>query len=831
MNPKKKSSLTYIIPILIIILVTYLAMQFAYAYDIANKKTYEKKSEVITKTISIFCDIIEKEPFPPHKSESTKKFVFFADFLTIVIIMYQSTSKHKTITGKEYGTAEWETVKHISHLSGKAQYNAELKRIKDKKNKATINALKEKYGIEKINRKIYYFSERLFTQTEKLCMYNWELNNNTMVLGGPGSGKTRGYVLPNILQANTSMIITDPKGEILEKVGHFLEIKGYKIRVLNIENFEISDCFNPLYYIHRERNGWEARVDVMTDILLQNTNGTCENNGGGGQDSAFWENAERLFWQAIFNAVLIGFDDKDCNFLSVRKLIDMLDIKEDNDNRDSELDKLFECMEEEYGSDCMAVRQFKTFRSKCVGKTALSVVISAVARIQLLAVPQIERVLSRDDMQLDMVGEEKTALFVIKKPTNDSGNFLAGMLFSFAFSELEYCASTLHAEQKCVPVPVHFYLDEFANTCKIPKFNELLSYARSLGIGITMILQSLSQLKEMYEKKWETIIDDCNTFLYLGGISSESTLKYLSGMIGTGTFEKKNTSKSKGRQSSFSTSYDKFGRKLMDESEIQRLKKDNCLLRISGYNVFKSKKYNYKKHPNYKYTSDKDPKNFYRHIPLYITEQQQKEKILKEQEIQVQNERLQKEKEETVKREIDNIIRQGLIEVNINQQETIDKLKTNLINCEIVDGIFENDDLFTEQTLEDKTNEEIIDFMTNAEREEVIESNVKDITINITDVIFKDMIEPMLDSSAVQQTLENLKNDDVIDVGKEEELQANENNEIPHGEEDDFSFLPAEEYNYDDEEDYFNTVMEVTNLETDLTGTINKYSFTHDINI
>lgn len=451
-------------------------------------------------------------------------------------------------------------------------------------------------------RKKYLDADMLFTKTERISFYNFVLNNNTLILGGSGSGKTRGFVMPNILQAHSSYIITDPKGEILEKAGYFLsKIKGYKIRVLNLDEKADSDGYNPFVYIHPEREGYEERVLDLIETIIINTDGGEKKSGS----DPFWPMAERLFLQSIFFFVADGFVEEERNMNTVHKLISMLQIGEEEDNRDSDLDIFAQIFAEKFGEDHIGVQQYNEFRSKSSGKTAKSVVISAVARLAPFKTADVRKIFSQDTMDLDRVGEEKTAIFVVVPPTTTTFNFVAGMLFTQLFQELQYCATQVHKhEGQRLPVPVRFILDEFANTCTIPNFVKILAYARSFGIGITVILQSLEQIKNMYKDEWGVIVDNCNTLLYLGSITHDGTLEYMSKLLGKGTFDKQTTGLTRGRNGSSSKNEDVVGRELMMPSDIREMPKKDCLLVVGGRPAFYSEKYEYKEHPNYRFTSD-----------------------------------------------------------------------------------------------------------------------------------------------------------------------------------------------------------------------------------
>ena len=603
------------------VVVLFLSLHLAVSYEHVKDKPLVKdmmfeNNTIVQKEyfntpalIADFGDRLDKHIGEIEFNKSTPKFLLGGLFVCLLVGAYIITTRKKFITGSEYGTSKWAKIDCIKHLFSENAMKSEIAAVK-KRTGLSESQITEK--IEAIKAK-YEDADMLLTKTERICMYNYELNNNTLIVGGAGSGKTRGYVLPNILQANASYIITDPKGEILEKIGYFLEhVKGYKIRVLNLDEKKLSNGYNPFHYIHRERDGWEERVLSLIETVIINTDGGVKKTG----TDPFWDKAERLFLQSVFFAVAEAFPPIQSNMNTVMELIRWLKISEEGDNYDSDLDLFFQCFEAKYGADHIAVQQFKEFREKASGKTAKSIVISAVARLAPFNIKEVRRISTHDDMYLDMVGEEKTAIFVVVPPIDKTYNFIAGMLFTQLFQELNYCALNVHKHDgQRLPISCRFILDEFANTCEIPNFVSILAYARSLGIGITPILQSLEQIKNMYKDEWGVIIDNCDTLLYLGKVKHMETLKYISELLGKGTFDKRSTSVTRGRQSSSSISDDKFGRELMDASEVRKLKSKKCLLFVSSQDPFYSTKYEYKKHKNYIYTSDKNAKYSYHYKP------------------------------------------------------------------------------------------------------------------------------------------------------------------------------------------------------------------------
>ena len=604
------------------------------------------------------------------------------------------------------------------------------KAVKDQYERHLKAFYKNKRRIEQIKKK-YENADALFTKTERISIFNYVLNNNTMILGGSGSGKTRGFVMPNILQAHSSFVVTDPKGEILEKAGYFLEtVKGYKIHVLNLDDKSQSDGYNPFVYIHPERPGYEERVLMLIEAIIINTDGG-EKKGG---TDPFWDKAERLFLQAIFFFTCDGFIPEEQNMNTVLTLIGMLQIGEEEDEHDSDLDYFAEIFKQKHGEEHIGVQQYKEFREKASGKTAKSIVISAVARLAPFRTSEVRRIFSYDTMQLDRLGEEKTAIFVVVPPTDTTFNFIAGMLFTQMFQELQYCATQVHKHDgQVLPIPVRFILDEFANTCTIPQFVKILAYARSFGIGIVPILQSLEQIKNMYKDEWGVIVDNCNTLLYLGGITHMDTLEYVSKLLGKGTFDKKTTGRTRGKSGSSSQNFDVIGRDLMDAAEIRKLPKSDCLFIVGGRNPFYSKKYDYSSHPNYKYTSDANRAYSYEYKPPQAP---QRTFIVKEEFNHGDNEKEQRVAErvdqimEAIDKEVDEI------QMNLNLQNVLSHMTKSFPYLEpIRDELLQVDDgsvdeVDNEMLLAalnfDEEDEQIDDILANVQtRLEAINHNIE----------------------------------------------------------------------------------------------------------
>jgi len=548
-----------------------------------NKRLYRADKALIRQQVSDAVKAARLEPWRPLKIKGIYEFTV-----------------HDLRTSPRYA--------HLTPGELGAEVRKAARRCKDDlaefyKGKGRKSALREKYKD----------SDSILTGSERACIYNLKVNSNTLVIGGSGAGKTRGFVLPNLLQAHTSFVVTDPKGEILMKCGRFLsEYRGYDIRVLNLDNMSRSDGYNPFVYIRPEREGYEERVRKLIKTIIINTDGGEKRNSA----DPFWEKAEELFLLAIFFFACDGFIEEERNMNTVLMLIAMLKIEEERDNCNSELDLFAKVFEKSNGKGHIGLQYFNEFRSKASGKTAKSIVISAVARLAPFNTAAVKRIFSYDSMNLEELGEKKMAIFVVVPPTNKDYGFIAGMLFQQIFSELQYCAAEKYKYHgQVLPVHVRFILDEFANTCTIPDFLQILAYARSFGISIAPILQSLEQIKNMYKDEWGVIIDNCASRLFLGGVSNMDTLEYVSKMLGKATFDKRTSGRTYGIRGSSSHNYDKVGRELLDPSELAKLPKDDCLLFISGRNPFYSKKYDYTKHPNYRFTSDGNASYAYAHRP------------------------------------------------------------------------------------------------------------------------------------------------------------------------------------------------------------------------
>lgn len=423
-------------------------------------------------------------------------------------------------------------------------------------------------------------------------------NNNILVIGGSGTGKSRFMIKPNMLQANSSFVITDPSGELLESHGAFLREKGYDVRVFNLSQMEHSNCYNPFNYIRNEEG-----VLTMINALIKNTTPK-----GSSSNDPFWEKAETALIQAICFFLIAECEPEEQNFSSVMKLLRCVDAGEGAENKKSVLDILMDELREK-DPENIALRSYAVFKSAGGGKTAQSILISCQTRLQMFNLKAISNLTNTDNIDLGSIGDKPTALFCVTKVEDNTFNFLVALLYTQLFETLYD-----HAKKDCkglrLPVHVRFLLDEFANIGTIPDFNEKLATMRKHEISCTIVIQALSQLKTMYKDDWEVIVGNCDTLLFLGG-SDATTLDYISKKLGKETIRAKNTSRNYGRTGGSGVSFNTTGRELMQPDEISAMDNMNCIVFIRGEAPFFSVKYDYPKHPNYSLTGDADDKKLF----------------------------------------------------------------------------------------------------------------------------------------------------------------------------------------------------------------------------
>ena len=439
------------------------------------------------------------------------------------------------------------------------------------------------------------------TQTERLTMNSrpkqpkYARNKNILVIGGSGSGKTRFFVKPSLMQMHSSYVVTDPKGTVLIECGKLLKQRGgYRIKVLNTINFKKSMHYNPFAYIRSEKD-----ILKLVNTIIANTKGDGEKSG-----EDFWVKAERLFYCALIGYIWYEAPEEEKNFTTLLEMINASEAREDDEEFQSPVDLMFERLEEK-DPEHFAVKQYKKYKL-AAGKTAKSILISCGARLAPFDIKELRELMETDDMELDTIGDRKTALFVIISDTDDTFNFVVSILYTQLFNLLCDKADDVYGGR--LPVHVRCLLDEFANIGQIPKFEKLIATIRSREISASIILQSQSQLKAIYKDNADTIIGNCDTTLFLGG-KEKTTLKEMSEILGKETIDSFNTSETRGRELSHGLNYQKLGKELMTQDEIAVMDGGKCILQVRGVRPFFSDKYDITKHPNYKYLSDYDKKN------------------------------------------------------------------------------------------------------------------------------------------------------------------------------------------------------------------------------
>ena len=440
----------------------------------------------------------------------------------------------------------------------------------------------------------------ILTKTERLMMSNRPpdpknaRNKNVLVVSGSGSGKTRFWLKPNLLQCHSSYVVTDPKGTVLVECGKLLQRGGYRIKVLNTINFKKSMRYNPFAYIRSEKD-----ILKLVNTLIANTKGDGEKAG-----EDFWVKSERLFYCALIGYIWYEAPEEEKNFTTLLEMINASEAREDDPEFQSPVDLMFERLEEK-DPEHFAVRQYKKFLLSA-GKTRSSILISCGARLAPFDIKELRDLMETDEIELDTIGDRKTALFVIISDTDDTFNFVVSILYTQLFNLL--CDKADDEYGGRLPVHVRCLLDEFANIGQIPKFEKLIATIRSREISASIILQSQSQLKAIYKDNADTIVGNCDTTLFLGG-KEKTTLKEMSEILGKETIDSFNTSENRGREVSHGLNYQKLGKQLMTEDEIAVMDGGKCILQLRGVRPFFSDKYDITKHPNYKYLSDYDKKN------------------------------------------------------------------------------------------------------------------------------------------------------------------------------------------------------------------------------
>jgi type IV secretion system protein VirD4 len=498
-----------------------------------------------------------EHPFSITICENTAKVVLICLLIYALGIGIYLSSPRNYRRNEEYGSARWGNVKQVN------------KTYADKN----------------------YCSNKIFSKNVRmgLDMYRYQRNLNTLVIGGSGAGKTRFYAKPNIMQCNTSFVTLDPKGEILKSTGHLLEAKGYEIKVIDLINMNKSFGYNPFQYIHDD-----PEILKLITNLIRNT--TPKGSQAG---EPFWEKSETAILQALMLYLFHYAPKEEQNFSMLMEMLSYAEVREDDEAYVSPLDELFFRLKtDDPGS--IALKQYLIYKD-AAGKTAKSILISVGVRLAVFNLRELSDLTRFDELELEMIGIRKTALFAIIPDNDSTFNFLIGMLYTQLFQTLYIQARDYPHES--LPVHVHFLMDEFANVALPDEFDKLLSTMRSRNISVSIIIQNLSQLKALYKDSWESITGNCDETYYLGG-NEQSTHKYISDLLGKETLDTNTFGKSSGRSGSYSTNYQKTARELMTPDEVRLLNNKYGILFIKGERPIIDLKYNLLKHPNIKMTMD-----------------------------------------------------------------------------------------------------------------------------------------------------------------------------------------------------------------------------------
>ena len=486
-------------------------------------------------------------------------------FLVKFIVHTKIKNAKKFRQGKEYGSARWGGPKDI-----------------------------EPYLDERFDNNI------LLTNTERLTMNSrpknpkYARNKNVLVVGGSGSGKTRFFLKPNLMQMHSSYVVTDPKGTVLIECGKMLEKHGYEIKVLNTINFKKSMHYNPFAYLRSEKD-----ILKLVQTIMANTKGEGEKSG-----EDFWTKAERLYYTALIGYLYYEAPIEEQNFETVLAFIDASEVREEDENFKNAVDYIFDALEKEKPNH-FAVKQYRKYKL-AAGKTAKSILISCGARLAAFDIEELRNLMEYDEMGLDTIGDKKTALFIIISDTDDTFNFVVAMMYTQLFNLL--CDKADDEYGGRLPVHVRCLLDEFSNIGQIPKFEKLIATIRSREISASIILQAKSQLKAIYKDHADTILGNCDSELFLGG-KEGTTIKELSENLGKETIDLYNTSETRSNQKSFGLNYQKLGKELMSRDELKVMDGGKCILEIRGARPFFSDKFDITKHKNYKLLSDYNQKN------------------------------------------------------------------------------------------------------------------------------------------------------------------------------------------------------------------------------
>ncbi|MDU3198692.1 MAG: type IV secretory system conjugative DNA transfer family protein [Anaerococcus hydrogenalis] len=522
--------------------------------------------DIIDRVLVAFSQIDTLKYIPSLKIKNLIPGLILSVVIKLILIQKKKNAK-KFREGREYGSARWGNEKDI-----------------------------EPYIDKKFENNV------LLTQTERLTMNNrpknpkYARNKNVMVIGGSGSGKTRFFVKPNLMQMHSSYVVTDPKGTLVLECGKMLERNGYEIKILNTINFKKSMRYNPFAYLKSEKD-----ILKLVQTIIANTKGEGEKS-----TEDFWVKAEKLYYTALIGYIWYEAPKEEQNFTTLLAMIDASEVREEDENFKNAVDYMFEALEKEKPNH-FAVKQYKKYKL-AAGKTAKSILISCGARLAPFDIQELRDLMKEDELELDTLGEKKTALFVIISDTDDTFNFVVSIMYSQLFNLL--CDKADDEYGGRLPVHVRCLLDEFANIGLIPKFEKLIATIRSREISACIILQAQSQLKSIYKDNADTIVGNCDSTLFLGG-KERTTLKELSESLGKETIDLYNTSETRSNQKSFGLNYQKTGKELMSQDEITVMDGGKCIYQLRGVRPFLSDKFDITKHKNYKFLEDYDKRNIF----------------------------------------------------------------------------------------------------------------------------------------------------------------------------------------------------------------------------
>ncbi|HFZ4882617.1 TPA: VirD4-like conjugal transfer protein, CD1115 family [Streptococcus agalactiae] len=522
--------------------------------------------DIIDRILVAFSQIDTLNYIPSLKIKSLIPGLILSVVIKLILIQKKKKAK-KFREGREYGSARWGNEKDI-----------------------------EPYIDKKFENNV------LLTQTERLTMNNrpknpkYARNKNVLVIGGSGSGKTRFFVKPNLMQMHSSYVVTDPKGTLVLECGKMLERNGYEIKILNTINFKKSMRYNPFAYLKSEKD-----ILKLVQTIIANTKGEGEKS-----TEDFWVKAEKLYYTALIGYIWYEAPKEEQNFTTLLAMIDASEVREEDENFKNAVDYMFEALEKEKPNH-FAVKQYKKYKL-AAGKTAKSILISCGARLAPFDIQELRDLMKEDELELDTLGEKKTALFVIISDTDDTFNFVVSIMYSQLFNLL--CDKADDEYGGRLPVHVRCLLDEFANIGLIPKFEKLIATIRSREISACIILQAQSQLKSIYKDNADTIVGNCDSTLFLGG-KERTTLKELSESLGKETIDLYNTSETRSNQKSFGLNYQKTGKELMSQDEITVMDGGKCIYQLRGVRPFLSDKFDITKHKNYKFLEDYDKRNIF----------------------------------------------------------------------------------------------------------------------------------------------------------------------------------------------------------------------------